>query len=151
MTTTLNLLAYAMLSTFIVMRLVIKKRSKSALVRSIAMLTLILVASGDLLWVMCSPYRSTTVVVQVFNVVLILFFVRAIREVWIQFLQVVVKSVPVFAIIFAYFILYILTGFIFFANSELSEDFSTINNAMYTVFILFTVSNYPDVQTPYFE
>ena len=62
-----------------------------------------------------------------------------------------VKSVPVFIIIFAYFIIYILTGFILFANSENDQSFSTINESLYTVFILFTVSNYPDIELPYFE
>ncbi len=38
-----------------------------------------------------------------------------------------------------------------FANNGNDESFSTINESLYTVFILFTVSNYPDVQTPYFE
>ena len=54
-------------------------------------------------------------------------------------------------IIIAYFVLYIIVGFIFFANSTAADSFQTINESMYTVFILFTVSNYPDVQNPYFE
>lgn len=62
-----------------------------------------------------------------------------------------IKSVPVFIIIFAYFIIYIIIGFILFANSKVSSSFITLNESMYTVFILFTVSNYPDVQTPYFS
>ena len=66
-------------------------------------------------------------------------------------MQVVMFSVPVFVIIFAYFVIFILVGFIFFANSTAGESFSSINESMYTVFILFTVSNYPDVQMPYFE
>ena len=65
-------------------------------------------------------------------------------------MQVVMFSVPVFVIIFAYFVIFILVGFIFFAGSTASESFITINESMYTVFILFTVSNYPDVQMPYF-
>ena len=65
-------------------------------------------------------------------------------------MQVVMFSVPVFVIIFAYFVIFILVGFIFFSNSTASESFTSINESMYTVFILFTVSNYPDVQMPYF-
>ena len=85
--------------------------------------------------------------VNILNVIILLFFVRAIREVWIQFIQVVISSVPVFAFIFAYLILFIIIGFILFANfaSPDADAFSTIMDSMYTVFILFTVSNYPDV------
>ena len=149
-TTTLNLLAYAMLATFIVMRLFIKKRNRTTVTRSVIMLTLILVAAGDLIWVLASVKRSTNAVVQIFNAALIIFFVRAIREVWSQFMNVMVKSVPVFGILIAFFVMYTITGFILFANSEKSSDFATMNDSSYTIFIMFTISNYPDVQTPYF-
>ena len=149
-TTFLTLLAYCLLSIFVVMRLFIKKKTKSAIIRSSIMMLMMLISSIDLIWVFSDNNRSTTPIVNIFNVCLLLFFVRAIREVWIQFMQVVMFSVPVFVIIFAYFVIFILVGFIFFANSTASESFTSINESMYTVFILFTVSNYPDVQMPYF-
>ena len=62
-----------------------------------------------------------------------------------------IHSVPVFAIIMAYFVVFVIIGFILFANSTVSESFVTINESMYTVYILFTVSNYPDVAMPFFE
>ena len=151
MTAAMYMCAYAMLSLFIIMRLFIKKRSRSAIARASFMLFIIAVCTIDLIVVVADNTKSTTTLVNILNVLLILFFVRAIREVWLQFIQVVVKSVPVFIIIFAYFIIYILTGFILFANSEIDESFATINESLYTVFILFTVSNYPDIELPYFE
>ena len=51
----------------------------------------------------------------------------------------------------AYFVVFVIIGFILFANSTVSESFVTINESMYTVYILFTVSNYPDVAMPFFE
>ena len=117
-TTTLNIVAYLLLSTFVAIRLMIKKRSTSAWFRSIVMFSIMFICTVDLIWVDASDKRSTTPVVNIFNVCLILFFVRAIREVWGQFVVVVVKSVPVFAILMAYFVIYIIVGFIFFANSE---------------------------------
>ena len=64
----------------------------------------------------------------------------------------VIASAPVFAIIMAYFIFFIIVGFILFANytEDDTDAFQTLNDSMYTVFILFTVSNYPDVQLPFF-
>lgn len=62
-----------------------------------------------------------------------------------------IKSIPVFIIIVAYFILFVLIGFILFGQNTENLAFSTITSSMYTVFILFTVSNYPDVSMSYFE
>ena len=149
--TALLLLCYVCLSTFIIMRLFIKKRDRGSIFRSTVMLGMVLASTIDLLWVFFLDGRSATVVTDIFNVFLLLFFVRSIREVWMQFIQVMIHSVPVFAIIMAYFVVFVIIGFILFANSTVSESFVTINESMYTVYILFTVSNYPDVAMPFFE
>ena len=83
MTTALTLIAYTLLTIFIIMRLFIKKRSASAKCRSSVMCLLMLISAGDLIWVLAASNRGTTAVVNIFNVFLILFFVRAIREIWI--------------------------------------------------------------------
>lgn len=127
LTTFLTLLAYALLSIFIVMRLFIKKRSNSAIIRSVGMGALMLISAIDLIWVFADDHKSTTWVVNIFNVFLILFFIRAIREIWIQFSIVMIKSVPVFIIMLSYFILFVIIGFILFANNEAANDFFTIN------------------------
>lgn len=141
----LLIIAYIILGGFIVLRLFIKKRSTSSIIRTVIMCSLMLFCIADLLWVTISENKSTTSIVDIFNVFLILFFVRAIREVWIQFIQVLAVSVPIFAIILAYFIIYTIIGFIMFANHTEDNSFSDLIEALYTVFILFTVSNYPDV------
>ena len=107
--------------------------------------------TGDLIWVSLDSGRVTTWVVSILNVALILFFIRAIREVWIQFTKVLIKSVPVFIIILAYFLIFVIIGFILFGQNTDNLAFATITSSMYTVFILFTVSNYPDVSMSYFE
>lgn len=151
LTSMLTVLAYILLSVFIIMRLFIKKKSRGAVCRAVCMLTMILTCTIDLVWVWLDDNRSTVALVNIFNVLLILFFVRAIREVWVQFVQVVIASVPVFAIIFAYLILFTIIFYIQFANNTEDQSFRTLNTSIYTVFILFTVSNYPDVQIPYFK
>jgi hypothetical protein len=151
LTTFLTLASYALLSIFIIMRLFIKKRSNSAKCRSICMGALMLISAIDLIWVLIDENKSTTWIVNIFNVFLVLVFIRAIREIWIQFSIVMIKSVPVFIIMLSYFLLFVIIGFIMFANNPYDKSFFTINESLYTVFILFTVSNYPDIQTPYFE
>jgi len=150
MSTALNVCAYVFLSIFIIMRLFLKKRSKGSIIRSVAMFGMMMVATGDIIWVSLDSHRATSWLVPIFNVMLLIFFIRAIREVWIQFSMVMVRSVPVFVIIIAYFVLFVMIGFILFANNDYDSSFSTINSSMYTVFVLFTVSNYPDIELPYF-
>jgi len=149
--TSLNLLAYSLLCIFIIMRLYIKKLSMSAVVRSCIMFVIMLLAVADMFWVLLDDKRTTSWLVPIMNVSLLIFFVRTIREVWIQFSQVMVSSVPVFVIILAYFVIFVIVGFIFFANNEQNLAFSTINEAMYSVFILWTASNYPDIEMAYFK
>jgi len=115
------------------------------------MITLMLGSSIEMLIVQINEHRTTITVVNIINVIIILMFVRAIREVWLQFLKVVVSSVPVFIIILSFFIMYIIIGFIFFSDNKYSYDFDTIIDSSYTVFVLFTVSNFPDVELPYFS
>ena len=80
--TALLLLCYICLSTFIIMRLFIKKRDRGSIFRSTVMLGMVLASTIDMLWVFILDNRSATVVTDIFNVFLLLFFVRSIREVW---------------------------------------------------------------------
>ena len=86
MTAGLYMAAYIFLSMFIIMRLFIKKRSRSAIVRSSFMLCLIATCIIDLILVVVDNSKSTTTLTNILNVILILLFVRAIREVWLQFI-----------------------------------------------------------------
>jgi len=79
----LCLIAYFLLSIFIVMRLFIKKRSNGAICRSVFMALIMLICCVDLLWVTFDDHRTTSFIVPIANVALILLFIRAIREVWI--------------------------------------------------------------------
>ena len=123
----LTVIAYMLLSIFIVMRLFIKKIDGDAICRSTTMIIMMLASTIDIIWVAFDRHRSTSWIVTIFNVAIILFFVRSIREVWIQFSKVLVKSVPVFIIIIAYFLLFIIIGFIMFGQNDSSDSFRTIN------------------------
>ena len=108
------------------MRLFIKKRSSTAICRSVTMGLIMIFCTGDLIWVSLDSGRVTTWVVSILNVALILFFIRAIREVWIQFTKVLIKSVPVFIIILAYFLIFVIIGFILFGQNTDNLAFATI-------------------------
>lgn len=147
----LSIAAYVLLSIFIILRLLIKKRDRGAITRTTLMFICILLNMSDLIWVFLDSSRKTSWLVPIFNCALIVLFIRAIREVWIQFSQVLIKSLPVFIIILAYFLLFVIIGFIMFGQNDENKAFATITSSMYTVFILFTVSNYPDISMAYFK
>ncbi len=77
------MLAYIILSAFIIVRLIIKKITTSVKVRSTIMLLIIAVSFVDLLSIELFTIRETTYLTQFMNVMIITFFIRAIREVWI--------------------------------------------------------------------
>ena len=68
-----------------------------------------------------------------------------------QFGIVLYYTIPILVIMLTYFLIFFLLGFILFANKDRNGSFVTYSEAMYTLYILFTVSNYPDVQIPYIE
>ena len=90
------MLAYCILASFVIMRLSIKKITTSVVVRSTVMLFVLSFSFIDLLIVQSLESRTDTYFTGFINVVVILFFIRSIREVWIQIFKVLVASFAVF-------------------------------------------------------
>ena len=109
--------AYCVLATFIIMRLSIKKITTSVVVRSTIMLMIISVSFVDLLIVELLTSRPTTYITEFINVCILLFFIRAIREVWIQIIKVLISSVPVFVIIIAFIVVSCYAAYILFGSN----------------------------------
>ena len=141
----LYILGYIILGTFVIMRLFIKKVTKSAIIRSAFMLTLMLAGIIDLSICIGNPLREFSPATDFINVVLILFFVRSVREVWFQIGKVVKDSIPVISIIMAFIVFCSYIGYILFAGNEDNSSFVTVQSALYTNFQIFTVTNYPDI------
>ena len=99
------------------MRLSIKKITVSVVVRSTIMLLILAISFVDLLIVELLSSRETTYFTEFINVVLILFFIRSIREVWIQIFKVLVSSIPVFIIIMAFIVVSCYAAFILFGTN----------------------------------
>lgn len=113
----LYMFAYCVLATFIIMRLSIKKITTSVVVRSTIMLMIISVSFVDLLIVELLTSRPTTYITEFINVCILLFFIRAIREVWIQIIKVLISSVPVFVIIIAFIVVSCYAAYILFGSN----------------------------------
>ena len=62
-------------------------------------------------------------------------------------------SFPIFSIIISFLLFFAFRGYAIFGNYKNDPEgaFQDPFSALYTVFIMFTVSNYPNVQLPYFS
>ena len=130
----LYMLSYCILAAFIIMRLSIKKITTSVVVRSTVMLLVLSISFVDLLIVEALATRETTFFTEFINVLIILFFIRAIREVWIQIIKVLIASFPVLIICMAFIVVSCYAAYILFGSNPENDSFENLPSSLYTVF-----------------
>ena len=109
----LLVVAYFILGSFIVMRLIIKKRTRHAVVRSGLMLLLMLGAMVDIITVKVRSV-DTYIAAEFINVILLLFFIRNLRENWGQIGRVIGGACGVFLLLFLFMLGFAYAGMILF-------------------------------------
>jgi hypothetical protein len=145
----LYMFSYAILSFFIITRLFIKTRTKSAIARTVILLSFLLAGAIDFTYSsFVGSYDLETIVF--INVLFLLSYIRNLREVWIQIAKVVYGSATMFIIVLCFLIFYSLLGYALFSSNKLDESFGDPFSALYTSFGMYTEANYPDVEIPYF-
>lgn len=140
----LNMLCYLILSFFIVVRLFVKKRTKSSIARTVFLITMMLVGVADFAYHAINGKSDQDVIVFV-NILFLLAFIRNLREVWIQIAKVVLGSLSMFIIVFCFLLLFSLLGYALFSNNKLDDSFADPFSSLYSVFGMFTEANYPDI------
>jgi hypothetical protein len=143
------MIAYAILMFFMICRLILKKRSRSAITRTGLMGFVLSVGIVIFFTSLKNGGKGSETIVFI-NISFLLVFIRRLREVWKQIAQVIVGSSAVFIIIFCFILFFSFLGYAIFQSNSYSHAFVDPFSALYTVFITFTVSNYPDVMIPYF-
>ena len=128
----LYMFSYCILAAFIIMRLSIKKITISVVVRSTIMLLVLSISFVDLLVVESLQSRQTTYFTEFINVVLILFFIRSIREVWIQIIKVLIASTPVLIICMAFIVVSCYAAFILFGSNSEDDSFEDLPSSLYS-------------------
>ena len=124
-----------MLAIFSILRLFVKKRTKSANIRTAGMLLILLISIIDQSLLIANPDRVLANYTDIINVILVVMYTRQIREVWMQIVRVVIATLPVFFILAAYNIVFSLVGSILFSSSASGDmSYSNIFNSMYTTF-----------------
>lgn len=84
------------------------------------------------------------------NILFLFVFIRRLREVWGQIFNVIMGSIAVFIIIYTFLLFFSFLGYALFATNENDASFDDPVAALYTLLVLFTVSNYPNIAIPYF-
>jgi hypothetical protein len=136
------------LGVFVVIRLFTKKVNRTSICRSIAMLLLLMLGLGDLIVGLTKVWKPT-VITRTISVFFLFIFVRQIRVTFGEIARVFWKTMPIFLMIFAIIIFYTYTGFVLYSASD-QDHFTTLPNAAISVFIMFTLSNYPNIGLPYY-
>jgi hypothetical protein len=128
-------MTYTVLGVFTVLRLFVKKRTKSANFRSAGMLLILLISIIDQSLLIANPERVLANYTDIINTILVVMYTRQIREVWMQIVKVVIATLPVFFILTAYNIVFSLVGSILFSSSPSGDmSYSNIFNSLYTTF-----------------
>ena len=105
-----------MLGIFVVIRLFIKKINRTSIIRSIAMLLLLIMGIVDDVLAMTHVWESM-VITRIISVIFLFIFVRQIRVTFGEITRVFWKTMPIFLTIFAIIIFYTYTGFILYSAS----------------------------------
>lgn len=81
------------------------------------------------------------------------FYIRILREQWLQIFLVVYDSIQIILIIMAYIFAASMIAYIMFSSSNKRYDssgyFDDIPQATFNVYVLFTTSNFPDIMLPF--
>lgn len=143
------MISYAILTFFIISRLYIKKRTNSAIARTVILLTIILAALIVFIFQKhLGQYELDTIMF--LNIVFLFSFIRNLREVWIEIAKVIYGSLTIFVIVLCFLLFYSLLGYTLFSANQLSDSFADPFPALYSAFGMYTESSYPNIQIPYF-
>ena len=139
--------SFLILGVFVVIRLFVKKVNRTSIIRSAIMLLLLFLAFMDLILGMAGVWKPT-IITRTMSVIFLFVFVRQIRVTFGEIARVFWKTMPIFLMIGAIIIFYTYLGFVLYSDEQ--TDFITLPTAVINVFIMFTLSNYPNIGLPYY-
>ena len=145
--------SYALLLYFTALRLGLKKATRTARCRCAGMsLLLLYLITANVLAIVIDYPRSAGQ--QVLSFLILMFFIRSLRESWKRIFLVVWDSLAIMVIILAYLLFFSLIGYTLFANPAYVDPeayFRDIPTTIFNVYVLFTTSNFPDILFPFWK
>lgn len=91
---------------------------------------------------------------QIISFLILMFFIRSLRESWKRIFLVISHSIAIMIIILAYILFFALLGYTLFTNPiyvDPEQYFGNLPDACYNVYVLFTTSNFPDILFPFWK
>ena len=144
--------AYSLLLYFTILRLFLKKPTKTAKLRcAVISMMLCYLITANIMTILTDYSRDVTQ--QLTSFFIILFYVRNMRESWKQIIMVVYNSMAILFIIVSYLTFFALLGYTIFSSVNYDDDdfFPNVPKSLYNQYVLFTTSNFPDIMFPFWK
>lgn len=149
------MLCYLILLYFTIIRLYLKKVTTTAKIRALLISILLTFLFISSFLVIVIDYQLTFWH-QMISFLVLMFFIRSLRESWKRIVLVIYDSTTILMIICAYIVYFSFFGFALFESkraygSEGSEYFPNVSLSMFNMYVLFTTSNFPDIIFPFYR
>lgn len=108
---------------------------------------------SQILQVVIDTYQGS-LLEEIIKFLIIMFFIRALRDSWKRIIIVVTKSAAIMAMIIAYMVFASMLGYTIFKSKKYVDPegyFVTLPDTMFNVYVLFTTSNFPDILFPFWK
>ena len=149
----LDSISFLILLFFTLIRLFLKRATKTAIIRSgVISLTLLVLVIENMFTVFRGYPRHTLHAVLSFLILIV--FIRSLRDSWKRIILVVADSLAIMIIILSYITFFALLGFTLFSNelyNDPAEYFEDIPSTIFNVYVMFTTSNFPDILFPFWK
>ena len=151
----LMIVSYLILFYFNLIRLFIKKATKTAKIRTVSISVLLIFLILSNLFVIAIGYKLNFWH-EFVSFLVLMFFIRSLRESWKRIALVIYDSTTILLVILAYIIYFSLLANAFFNNEliygeEGKDYFPNVGMSIFNMYVLFTTSNFPDVLFPFFK
>ena len=142
-----RLIELGLLVGFLVIQIIFAKERKmldnypkSYKILQIILFSMIIISMIDI--IVCLIFGIFPLINFIFRGLIIICLVRNLRNAWLNIFKLLWKTKTVFFLLFCNIFVFGLTGYFLFRQSE---DFNTLFGSMYSLYILLSTCNFPDV------
>jgi hypothetical protein len=147
-----DIISFSCLLYFTLIRLFLKKTTTTAIIRSgVISACLLYLITASILTLATGYHDRYNKVVAFF---ILMGFIRSTREMWKRIFVVVYDSLAIMLIIVSYIVFMSILGYVFFTNLKYTDPngfFEDIPTGIFSMIILFTTSNFPDILFPFWK
>lgn len=146
------MMSYIILLYFTLLRLFLKKVTKTAKLRAAVISSMLLYLITFNILTITSNYQRDAAQ-QMISFFILMFYIRVLRESWKRIFMVVWDSLSILVIIMAFIIFYTLICYTLFSSLIYEDEdyFPDLPWSLFNMYVLFTTSNFPDIVFPFWK